>query len=82
MQANNSMAHKLYFLDSEFPDQSICRYEGDIETRGQNFNINNPEMMCIEASPNYLYSPSAPLKIKNAITDARSHFILRKLYDC
>jgi hypothetical protein len=70
-----------YFLDKELGGPSLSRYDGDIETYGNNFNYECTAKIFTEASPNYLYSPGTPLKIKSSLPSVKLLFILREPYE-
>jgi len=66
-----------FFLDREWENASIYRYEDGIEKYGANYRYSLAEKLYIEASPEYLYSPGTPLKIFNSLPKAKILFILR-----
>jgi len=66
-----------YFLDKEWGNPSVYRYEDGIEKYGVNYRYSSGEKLYIEASPEYLYSPGTPLKIFNSLPKAKILFILR-----
>ena len=67
-----------FFLDKEWKNPSIYRYEDGIEKYGTNYSYSLVEKLYIEASPDYLYSQGTPLKIFNSLPKAKILFILRE----
>jgi hypothetical protein len=66
-----------FFLDEEWENPSVYRYEDGIEKYGTNYSYSLAEKLYIEASPDYLYSPGTPLKIFKSLPKAKILFILR-----
>ena len=66
-----------FFLDKEWENPSIYRYEDGIEKYGTNYSYSLAEKLYIEASPDYLYSSGTPLKIFKSLPKAKILFILR-----
>jgi hypothetical protein len=66
-----------FFLDKEWGNPSIYRYEDGIEKYGANYSYSLAEKLYIEASPDYLYSSGTPLKIFKSLPKAKILFILR-----
>ena len=66
-----------FFLDKEWENPSVYRYEDGIEKYGANYRYSSAEKLYIEASPEYLYSPGTPVKIINSLPKAKILFILR-----
>lgn len=66
-----------FFLDKEWENASIYRYEDGIEKYVANYRYSLAEKLYIEASPEYLYSPGTPVKIFNSLPKVKILFILR-----
>lgn len=67
-----------FFLDAAVPLTVRYRFEDGLDKYEAYFNHCQEQFLRLEASPQYLYSPGTPYKIKTALPDVRLVFILRE----
>lgn len=67
-----------FFMDAGAPGRVFHRYEDGLDKYMNFFGQCPPEKLRVEATPEYLYSPNTPKKIKDSLPNARVLFILRE----
>jgi hypothetical protein len=68
-----------FFLDADYPLQSEFRYQKDgLSAYLSLFPDAAEELLKLEATPDYLYSPGTALRIRDALPNARLVFLLRE----
>ena len=72
-----------FFLDADYPLNAKSKYcfEDGLDKYEAYFNQCQEKRLRLEASPQYLYSPGTPFKIKTSLPDVRLIFILRDPVD-
>ncbi len=66
-----------FFLDPDYPLPAKYRYEDGLGHYNDYFNHCQQQVLSMEATPDYLYSPGTPRKIKESLPEVRLLFILR-----
>ena len=67
-----------FFLDEEYPVPVRFRFGKDPKEKYFDLFRDCAGKVCVEATPDYLYSPGTPLKVREALGDAKWIFILRE----
>jgi hypothetical protein len=67
-----------FFFDGDYPLPAKYRFEDGLDKYSTHFNHCQGQRLRLEATPDYLYAPGAPQKIKASLPDARLIFILRE----
>jgi hypothetical protein len=75
----SSWKETRFFLDSDYPvDIPFSLDKDGFEKYGHLFNRCLEKKFRMEATPDYLYSPGTPARIRSTIPDARFIFLLRE----
>jgi len=72
-----SLKEVRFFLDENYPLASAFRYTQGIEKYQEYFLHCRRDKVRMEATPDYLYSPGTPERIREALPHAKIIFILR-----
>jgi len=67
-----------FFLDAEYPLPSKYRFEDNLDKYDEFFGHCSDRKFRMEATPDYLYSPATPLKIKKSLPKVKLIFVLRE----
>lgn len=68
-----------FFLDADYPMPSKYRFEDGLDKYDRFFPpSDNPQLLRLDATPDYLYSPATPQKIKSSLPSVKLVFILRE----
>lgn len=70
-----------FFLDTSYPLPAKYRYEDGVEKYKNYFNHCHGQRVRLEATPDYLYSPGTPHRIRHTLSKVKLVFILRDPID-
>jgi len=70
-----------FFLEREYPVQSICRFEDGLHRYAEFFPRGTPDQLYMEATPFYLLGRTCAERIHESLPDVKLVFILRDPVD-
>jgi len=75
----SSLKESRFFLDTDYPVLSKYRFEDGLDKYEELFqHCDDAQLLRLEATPDYLYSPTTPQKIKSSLPKVKIAFILRE----
>jgi hypothetical protein len=75
----SSLKESRFFLDADYPLSSKYRFEDSLDKYEELFqHCHDAQLLRLEATPDYLYSPATPQKIKFSLHQVKIAFILRE----
>ena len=77
----SNLKETRFFLDAEYPLPAKYRLEDGLDKYEKYFNHCQKQSLRLEATPDYLYSPDTPQKIKHSLPNVKMFFILREPID-